>query len=59
MISNQISEKLDKAAPDYNIAGLDMTRFHPRKSRKRRLRRAMKSPPKGKAARAVIARAKF
>ena len=34
MISNQISEKLDKAASDYNIAGLGMTRCHPRESRK-------------------------
>ena len=59
MISNQISEKLDKAASDYNVAGLGMRRCHPRESRKRRLRRAMKSPPKGKAAWADIARAKF
>ena len=35
-------------------AGLGMTRCHPYKLRKRRLRRAMKSPPKGKAAQAII-----
>ena len=59
MISNQISDKPDKAGSDYNIAGLGMRRCHPRKSRKRRLRWAMKSPPKAKAAWADIARAKF
>ena len=34
-------------------------RCYPRKSRKRRFRRMMKNPPKGKAAWADIARAKF
>ena len=41
-------------------SGLGMRpRCHPSKSRKRRLTRAMKSPPKGKTAWANIARAKF
>ena len=49
-----------------SISGIGMTRGryprprrHLRKSRKRRLRRAMKSPPKSKAAWADVTRAKF